>query len=150
MEDGVPSPSSKAFASRLSKYAFSGSTSSSPSKLPSSIDAAGPSSPLKRKSSSTPIVEIFSPSKNRPKVLTTPKRTKKRKGEDNDDDDDDEYQEISTPSSSLVKQVMETPKRTNKKGKKPRAYAPPELYGHLKPVNDLLIEKLDIVFCGIK
>ncbi|WVF65473.1 hypothetical protein IAT40_000201 [Kwoniella sp. CBS 6097] len=35
------------------------------------------------------------------------------------------------------------------KGKIPRGYAPPEAYEHLRPVNDLLREGLDIVFCGI-
>ncbi|KAK8844007.1 hypothetical protein IAR55_006800 [Kwoniella newhampshirensis] len=34
--------------------------------------------------------------------------------------------------------------------KKPRGYAGPETYEHLRPVNDLLRSGLDLVFCGIK
>ncbi|OCF35635.1 hypothetical protein I316_02690 [Kwoniella heveanensis BCC8398] len=33
--------------------------------------------------------------------------------------------------------------------KVPRGYAPPEAYEHLRPVNDLLREGLEVVFCGI-
>nr|XP_018259247.1 uncharacterized protein I303_08175 [Kwoniella dejecticola CBS 10117]OBR81405.1 hypothetical protein I303_08175 [Kwoniella dejecticola CBS 10117] len=45
-----------------------------------------------------------------------------------------------------------TPVTTPKKGKGkiPRGYAPPEAYEHLRPVNDLLEDGLDILFCGIK
>ncbi|KAF9070476.1 uracil-DNA glycosylase-like protein [Rhodocollybia butyracea] len=36
------------------------------------------------------------------------------------------------------------------KGKRPaRRYAPPEVYAHLKPLNDCLLQSLDIVFCGV-
>ncbi|WWC63962.1 uncharacterized protein I303_106568 [Kwoniella dejecticola CBS 10117] len=44
-----------------------------------------------------------------------------------------------------------TPVTTPKKGKGkiPRGYAPPEAYEHLRPVNDLLEDGLDILFCGI-
>ncbi|WVQ74434.1 hypothetical protein IAR50_004035 [Cryptococcus sp. DSM 104548] len=38
---------------------------------------------------------------------------------------------------------------SKKPAKKSRGYAGPEVYGHLKPVNDLLSEGLDLVFCGI-
>ncbi|KAK7049913.1 uracil DNA N-glycosylase Thp1 [Paramarasmius palmivorus] len=31
----------------------------------------------------------------------------------------------------------------------PRGYASPKIYAHLRPINDCLAEKLDVVFCGI-
>ncbi|WVO15510.1 hypothetical protein L204_103168 [Cryptococcus depauperatus] len=41
-------------------------------------------------------------------------------------------------------------KAASKAIKKPRGYASPEVYQHLRPVNDLLSDNLDLVFCGIK
>ncbi|ODN76893.1 hypothetical protein L202_05476 [Cryptococcus amylolentus CBS 6039] len=60
------------------------------------------------------------------------------------------------PKHSNVEERKErTPKRSmsaspsKKAVKKPRGYAGPEVYEHLRPVNDLLSDDLDLVFCGI-
>lgn len=41
------------------------------------------------------------------------------------------------------------PRRPKPSPKKPRPYAGPEVYAHLKPVTDYLKPGLDIIFCGI-
>lgn len=50
--------------------------------------------------------------------------------------------------ASLASPVS-TPRSKSKNGKKPRPFASPEVYQHLRPVQDILQPDLDIVFCGI-
>ncbi|WWD21337.1 hypothetical protein CI109_105821 [Kwoniella shandongensis] len=67
-----------------------------------------------------------------------------------------EEEVVRTPSKKKQKQkteeggVVVKKERAKTTPKKPRGYAAPEVYEHLKPVNDILREGLDVVFCGIK
>ncbi|EAL20064.1 hypothetical protein CNBF3900 [Cryptococcus deneoformans B-3501A] len=168
--ENAPSPASKAFADRLAKYAYV-STSSSPSprmnplrrstRSQTSIsDAAKPSIPLTTSQEriydrGSPLKKVASSSSSSISLSATKKRSAKSISKE-----DDEFQDVDTEketddedykggrlNSGNLKGGRKSPM---KKGiKKPRGYAAPEMYEHLRPLNDLLVKGQDLVFCGI-
>lgn len=118
------SVSAQTFATRLARFAYS-PTSAGPSTSPSPLKAiklergdltveAGPSTPSPVRAS---------------RATSTPRKRNKT-GSDEEYADEDEYEEGGR------KQKKKTPK-------KPRGFAAPEVYGHLKPVTDILRDGLD-------
>lgn len=61
--------------------------------------------------------------------------------------DDEDYEEGGLNSSSMRRGRKPSMKKVVKK---PRGYAAPEMYEHLRPLNDLLVKGQFLVFCGIK
>lgn len=162
--ENAPSPASKAFADRLAKYAYV-STSSSPSprmnplrrstRSQTSIsDAAKPSIPLTTSQEriydrGSPLKKVASSSSSSISLSATKKRSAKSISKE-----DDEFQDVDTEketddedykggrlNSGNLKGGRKSPM---KKGiKKPRGYAAPEMYEHLRPLNDLLVKGQD-------
>ncbi|WWD06815.1 hypothetical protein V865_004910 [Kwoniella europaea PYCC6329] len=149
-DKAIPSPASKAFINHLAKYAYSSnSTSTSPSKL------AGPSRLVSPSKAKRPVVEIPTSPRKRRSLPSTPVRQKGRRSIEGKEESESEYEEpaitpIKKKRGRASDEVGTAGVKGKGKAKKPRGYAPPELYEHLRPVNDLLRDDLDIVFCGIK
>ncbi|WVR09011.1 hypothetical protein IAU60_006071 [Kwoniella sp. DSM 27419] len=122
----MDSPASKVFADRLAKYSY--------------FPEAGPSAPTTRRTRSA--VEVKTPSPR-----STP--LKKRRIVETDDLDDRKIDIGTTPGIGGSKRSVKCEKGKQNPAKKPRGYADPAIYKHLRPTNDLLQEGLDIVFCGI-
>ncbi|ORY33054.1 hypothetical protein BCR39DRAFT_520948 [Naematelia encephala] len=79
------------------------------------------------------------PSRSAPSpVARLPRSAQRVKQKVISDDDDD---------GDVYRVEEERPLKKNKK--KPRPYAAPEVYEHLRPIPDHLIPDLDLVFCGI-
>jgi TDG/mug DNA glycosylase family protein len=129
----MDSPASKAFADRLAKYAFDPS-SSSRARTRSTRAAAGPGPATALARNSSPV--------SGPSAV---KRKRRNRADDEEfvAQDEDEY--ISSPSRTPARRsASSTPGRTTpKSGKKPRPFAGPEVYAHLKPVTDHLKPDLD-------
>ena len=130
----MDSPASKAFADRLAKYAFDPKPAS-PARTRSARAAAGPIA-----GPSTPTARKSSP--------VSARSTGKRKRVIKDDGEilatDEESASGTTSRGGLVTAASPTPgKTTPKSGKKPRPFAGPEVYAHLKPVTDHLRPDLD-------
>ncbi|WVQ63838.1 uncharacterized protein L199_001994 [Kwoniella botswanensis] len=142
-DKAIPSPASKAFINHLAKYAYSSnSNSTSPSKL------AGPSRSVSPSKAKVPVVEIPASPRKRRSLPLAPVRQKGRRSIERKDESDSEYEE---PAITPIKkkrgrdsdEIGTVEVKGKGKGKKPRGYAPPELYEHLRPVNDLLRDDLD-------
>lgn len=197
IEHETPSPASKAFSERLSKYAYM-STTPSPSKSRSKPEPTqavrsnrSSISTLASTSASAPI--SAQPSRDQissPRLRSSP-RTRRRlvntihvidaleseSGSDPDQGDDDQYiddgstrfagddggfdvrsstrkrpresttlipiAEERSSTTTSIKVENHTPKVKAKYLKKPRGFASPEVYQHLRPINDLLKSNLD-------
>ncbi|WVQ81484.1 hypothetical protein IAT38_003608 [Cryptococcus sp. DSM 104549] len=114
-----PSPSSKAFAARLARFAYTPDPTDSPTRARGSRP---PASPLKQEAS------------------RSEESPRKRVQLEEEGSGDEELQ------VGRKRKAVAGPKVV----KQPRGYAAPEVYEHLRPINDLLGENLDVVFCGIK
>lgn len=134
------SPASKAFADKLAKYAYDPSSSGSPRKS-LRLHVAGPSvvaSPVQGRKGS------------RRDTVTAPEAEKSgAEGQagaeaETDDGEEEEEEEEYNPSPSRKR----TSSRTTpiKNVKKPRPFAAPEVYAHLRPVNDHLKPDLNSTF----
>jgi hypothetical protein len=143
-DDPTPSPASKAFAARLAKYAYNPASSSS------SRSGSGRASPTVRAVTGPTVHLPASPgassSRSVPSAMRTPRSRRAKRPVPVDDED--EYDESQLPSDEgpSRRKMVSTKKG---QGKKPRSFAGPEVYAHLRPVPDLLGQDLDIVFCGI-
>ncbi|RSH95148.1 hypothetical protein EHS25_000234 [Saitozyma podzolica] len=143
-DDPTPSPASKAFAARLAKYAYNPASSSS------SRSGSGRASPTVRAVTGPTVHLPASPgassSRSVPSAMRTPRSRRAKRPVPVDDED--EYDESQLPSDEgpSRRKMVSTKKG---QGKKPRPFAGPEVYAHLRPVPDLLGQDLDIVFCGI-
>jgi TDG/mug DNA glycosylase family protein len=145
-DDPTPSPASKAFAARLAKYAYNPASSSS-SRSGSTAARASPAvRAVTRPTPHLPASPGASSSRSVPAAKRTPpsRRAKRPIPVDVDDDDDEEFEPASDEELSHRKTF-----KVKGQGKKPRPFAAPEVYAHLKPLPDLLGQDLDIVFCGI-
>ncbi|OCF79149.1 hypothetical protein I204_01096 [Kwoniella mangroviensis CBS 8886] len=142
-DKAIPSPASKAFISHLAKYAYSSNpNSTSPSKL------AGPSRLASPSKAKLPMVEIPTSPRKRRSLSSTPVRHKGRRSIEDKDESESEYEEPAiTPMKKkrgrASDEIGTVEVKGKGKGKRPRGYAPPELYEHLRPVNDLLRDDLD-------
>jgi hypothetical protein len=121
------SPASRAFADKLAKYAYDPTSGVSPRR---SSRTAGPSmaaaSPVR-----TPGRMVPQSGAN-----TTPDQRISVKREPKAFDEEDYEEEVDdSPSRKRVKTSKTTPTKLIK-GKKPRPFAAPEVYAHLRPVND--------------
>lgn len=124
-------PSSHTLAGKLAKYSYSPSSRS-------------PASPERSKPS-------ISTNEAGPSTLTptriTPKRKVKREADDDytldiESEDEGEGEEASETPSKRAK-VKPGTKGSSAEKKKPRPFAGPEVYAHLRPVQDLLMPDLD-------
>lgn len=115
MGDPADSPASKSFAEKLSRYAFSSGSHTSPLRLSvrREVEVVIPQSPRR--------------AKGKEKIKVEP---------DEEYEDDNEG---GTPTKR--RKIAESPAK--KSGKKPRPFAGPEVYAHLKPVTDHLRGGLD-------
>lgn len=149
-DDPTPSPASKAFAARLARYAYNPASSSS-SRSGSTAARASPTvRAVTRPTPDLPATESPGASSSRsvPSAKRTPpSRRAKRPVPVDDEDEDDEFEP--QPPSDEERSRRKIVKTKKGQGKKPRPFAGPEVYAHLKPVPDLLGQDLDIVFCGI-
>lgn len=158
--ENAPSPASKAFADRLAKFAYV-ATSSSPSprmsplrrstRSQTSISLATrsprPSSSQDRiYDRGSPLKKVASSSSSSISLSTTKKRSVKSISKEDEgyqdidvdeEMDDEDYKEEGLNSASL-RGGRKSPMK--KVVKKPRGYAAPEMYEHLRPLNDLLVK----------
>lgn len=158
--ENAPSPASKAFADRLAKYTYV-ATSSSPSprmsplrrstrsqtSISSATRSPRPSAPQDRiYDRGSPLKKVASSSSSSISLSMTKKRSAKsisKEDEEFQDIDVDEemdvedYKEGGLDSDSL-RRGRKSPMK--KVVKKPRGYAAPEMYEHLRPLNDLLVK----------
>ncbi|WVQ93148.1 hypothetical protein IAU59_000212 [Kwoniella sp. CBS 9459] len=165
----IHSPASKAFASRLAKYAYIDSGSSSSATSNSRILRSSPLKLHSDPSPSKPLNAVRSPSarsgRERDPVseyeyeYDRSRRARDQEGKisekadqaskQEDSNADEEYHDGMRMSSKRKRTKTAGSTQAKAKAKVPRGYAPPEAYEHLRPVNDLLRGGLDIVFCGI-
>ncbi|KAE8543656.1 hypothetical protein D1P53_000371 [Cryptococcus gattii VGV] len=158
--ENAPSPASKAFADRLAKYAYV-ATSSSPSprmsplrrstRSQTSISSATGSPPPSASQDriydrGSPLKKIASSSSSSISLSTTKKRSAKSISKEDEEFkvigvdeemDDEDYKEGGLNSASLRRGRKSHMKKVVKK---PRGYAAPEMYEHLRPLNDLLVK----------
>ncbi|OXH30275.1 TDG/mug DNA glycosylase [Cryptococcus neoformans] len=167
--ENAPSPASKAFADRLAKYAYAAASSPpSPRMSPlrrstrsqTSNSAAArsplPSTPQERiYDRGSPLKKVASSSSSSVSLSATKKRSAKSISKEDEEfqdidteeeTDDENYKGEKSNSGSLKGGRKSTMKKVVKK---PRGYAAPEMYEHLRPLNDLLVKGQDLVFCGI-
>ncbi|EIW66020.1 hypothetical protein TREMEDRAFT_65863 [Tremella mesenterica DSM 1558] len=111
--------SAQNFAATLQKYVYSPSSTSLKSHI-----KASPSTPTRS------LRSKYHPSPSTP--ISTPQKRLR----------------LDSSFSTTSPDEPQTPD-SSKKSKKPRPFASPEVYAHLKRVGDILQPDLDIVFCGI-
>ncbi|GJE89220.1 mismatch-specific DNA-glycosylase [Phanerochaete sordida] len=83
---------------------------------------------------------------------STPKRTVRRKLAVKKEEDRDDVLPTALPAAkakTASKRTAGARSTSASPRKVKREYAPPETYAHLDPLNDLLKEHLDVMFCGI-
>lgn len=168
--ENAPSPASKAFADRLAKYAYA-AASSPPSPRMSPLrrstrsqtsNSAAPRSPLPSTPQEriydrgSPLKKVASSSSSSVSLSATKKRSAKSISKE-----DEEFQDIDTEEETDDESYRrEKPNSGGLKGgrtstmkkvvKKPRGYAAPEMYEHLRPLNDLLAKGQDCELCLLK
>lgn len=168
--ENAPSPASKAFADRLAKYAYAAASSPpSPRMSPlrrstrsqTSNSAAArsplPSTPQERiYDRGSPLKKVASSSSSSVSLSATKKRSAKSISKEDEEfqdidteeeTDDENYKGEKSNSGSLKGGRKSTMKKVVKK---PRGYAAPEMYEHLRPLNDLLVKGQDCELCLLK
>lgn len=156
--ENAPSPASKVFADRLAKYAYvATSSSSSPRMSPlrrstrsqTSISSATRSPPPSSSQDriydrGSPLKKVASSSSSSILLSTTKKRSAKSVSKEDEEfqviDVDEEMDDEDYKEGGLNSAKRGRKSRMKKAVKKPRGYAAPEMYEHLRPLNDLLVK----------